>query len=160
MFKIKILSGTNDKQCYDLLSYSINEPINFQVLGWSENQLKSQFNKKINFGLGLFDNNVILAFIVGNLLAIEKNTEYEILILYVSSQSRKLGYASILLNNIPLYLKNKKLKKIYLEVAKDNIAAINLYEKNNYIKTGIRKKYYNIKNRKIDAYFFEKEINE
>ena len=160
MLKIKTLSNINNKECFNLLSDSIDDPVNFKILGWSKEQLKYQLNNKINFGLGLFNNNVILAFIIGNLITIEKNTEYEILILYVSSQSRKLGYADRLLNNIQIFLKKKKLKKIYLEVPKNNKIAIHLYEKNNYIKTGIRKDYYKINNKRVDAYFLERQIND
>ena len=51
----------------------------------------------------------------------------------------------------------KKLEKIYLEVAENNIGAIKLYENNGFRKIGIRKNYYNFSNqKKLDAYFFEK----
>ena len=57
------------------------------------------------------------------------------MLLYVSIHKRKLGYATKLLENIPLTFKKEKLKKIYLEVAADNFKAIKLYKKNNYKQT-------------------------
>ena len=129
-------------------------------LGWSENQFKLQFNNETNFSFGLFEFDKINGFVIGNSITIEKKIEYEILLIYVTNKLRKFGYATELLNNISLFLKKKKLKKIYLEVAADNQKAINLYIKNGYIKKGIRKNYYNFKHNKIDAFFFEKIINE
>ena len=131
----------------------------FRQLGWSKKQFQLQLIKEINFGLVLIYDNKIKGFIIGDLITIEKKLEYEILILYVNSKNRRLGYASKLINNLNLFLK-KKLKKIFLEVAEDNISAIELYEKNNFKKIGIRKNYYlNNKNR-IDALFYQKIINE
>ena len=71
-----------------------------------------------------------------------------------------MGYATKLHNDIQLTLQKHQLNKIYLEVAANNTAAINFYLKNGYEKLGVRKKYYFINNNKIDAYTFEKLINE
>jgi ribosomal protein S18 acetylase RimI-like enzyme len=82
------------------------------------------------------------------------------LLIYVNKDNRKLGYASMLLNEIPVYFREKILNKIYLEVASSNLSALNLYKKNEFQKTGYRKEYYLINDKRIDAYFFEKKINE
>ena len=53
------------------------------------------------------------------------------------------------------------LKKITLEVSKNNIPAINLYQKNDFYKIGERKNYYLFQNNlRIDAFILEKKINE
>ena len=66
----------------------------------------------------------------------------------LKKKKRKLGYASKLLTNIPNFLQNKTMKKIYLEVASNNYQAINLYKKNNFRQNGYRKNYYNIYEKK------------
>ena len=116
--------------------------------------------KEINFRLGLFRGDIFEGFVLGNLITIEKKIEYEILLLYVKIQKRKLGYATKFLKSISLVFNNNQLKNIYLKVAKDNQLAINLYKKNNYLQTGIRKDDYQFSNTKIDVYFIEKIINE
>ena len=132
----------------------------FKRLGWNFNQFKSQILKEINYGLGLFNGHTLEGFLLGDLITIEKTTEYEILLIYVNKKKRNLGYATKLLNNIQITLKKKNLKKIFLEVATNNYQAIKLYEKNKFEKNGIRKNYYLMDNNKIDAFFFEKIIYE
>ena len=160
MLKIKKLYPKHFLACYDLLDADSGDLDYYKKLGWSVNQFQTQFLKEINFGLGLFKGSILAAFVIGDLLTIEKKLEYEILLLYVSIQKRKLGYATKLLQNIPLIFEKKHLKKIYLEVAANNFEAIKLYKKNRYKKTGTRNHYYMLENKKIDAYSFEKIINE
>ena len=71
-----------------------------------------------------------------------------------------MGYATKLLENIQLTLKKNNLKKMFLEVASNNYQAIKLYKKNKFKKIGIRKNYYLMDNNKIDAFIFEKIIDE
>ena len=87
-------------------------------------------------------------------------TVYEILLIYVNNHKRNIGYATKLLENIQLTLKRYNLKKIFLEVASNNIQAIKLYKKNKFKKIGIRKNYYLMDNNKINALVFEKIIDE
>ena len=57
----------------------------------------------------------------------------------IDSIHRNCGKGNILLKE----LINKLLKDITLEVKEDNIPAIKVYEKNGFVKTAIRKGYYN-----------------
>jgi ribosomal protein S18 acetylase RimI-like enzyme len=132
----------------------------FKKLGWKLGQFKSQLFKENNFSLALYSDDSIISFIIGDILSIEKIIEYEILLIYVNFQYRQLGYASKLLNEIPIILKDNPLKKIYLEVASNNFNAIKLYNNNGFIKTGIRKNYYRLNEKIFDAYLFEKKIYE
>ena len=67
---------------------------------------------------------------------------------------QRIGIGSKLLNYL-INLSNETLdtisNKIFLEVHKDNIPAINLYKKFNFVEIGIRKNYYNTKNGRQDA---------
>ena len=56
---------------------------------------------------------------------------------------RHLGIGSKLLSSLINIAKEQNLKTITLEVNVNNQIAINLYNKFNFKKTGLRKKYYN-----------------
>ncbi|WP_291571396.1 ribosomal protein S18-alanine N-acetyltransferase [Clostridium sp. UBA4548] len=60
------------------------------------------------------------------------------------------GLGDILVENLLIIARQKKLIGITLEVRKSNIAAISLYEKHGFITEGIRKQYY--EDNKEDAY--------
>ena len=134
------------------------DTIYFEKIGWKFSQFKNQLSKENNFSLALYKDDLMISFVIGDIISIEKIIEYEILIIYVNFQSRQLGYASKLLNEISLALSKKNLKKIYLEVSSDNFSAIKLYNNNNFIKTGVRKNYYNLENKIFDAFLYEKKI--
>ena len=79
----------------------------------------------------------------------------EILALAVDKNNRRRGVAKSLLTRIKFLAKKKRIKKINLEVANDNLAAIRLYQNMGFFRTGIRKNYYNRDKRKIDAILME-----
>jgi len=144
-----------------LLDIKSGESKYFLNIGWSLDQFKNQLLKDINYSLGIFKNNKLEGFIIGDIISVENIKEYEILLIYVNKQKRNLGNATKLLKNIPLIFNEKQLKKIYLEVAENNLGAIKFYKKNGFKRLGMRKNYYNLQNEiKIDAFFFEKKINE
>ena len=126
----------------------------FLQMGWSADQIINQLNKDTNLSLGAFYNESLVAFIIGNLFNIEKIAEYEILLIYVIEHFRKKGLGTQLINKIKE--NNNHLKKIYLEVSKNNNNAIYLYKKNKYNLINIRKNYYLIKNQKIDSLCYAK----
>ena len=130
MIKIRKLLSEEYGNCFDLLSTKPSDKQYFEKLGWKLHQFKKQLLKKNNFSLALFNDNLMISFVIGDIISIEKIIEYEILIIYVNSKYRKLGYASKLLNKIPLTLNQNQLKKIYLEVSSNNSDAIKLYKSN------------------------------
>ena len=159
MKKVSILRAQDFSKCFNLLDNNNGDKEYFSKIGWKLNQFEQQILKDNNFSIGIFRENILIGFVLGDLINLKKEIEYEILILYVNPTHRNLGFASKLIKNISLLLKEKNLKKIYLEVASNNISAIKLYNRNKFIKVGVRKKYYSI-SKKIDAYIFEKKINE
>ena len=56
---------------------------------------------------------------------------------------RNLGIGTLLLQNLIQISKEQNLNSVTLEVNEHNIPAIKLYEKFNFTKVGLRKKYYN-----------------
>ena len=121
----------------------------FLDMGWSDNQIINQINKKTNLSFGAFYNETLVSFILGDLFIIEKKSEYEILLIYVCKDFRKKGLGTELLNKIEK--NNTRLKKIYLEVSKNNSMGISFYKKMKFIDMYTRKNYFLIKNQKIDA---------
>ena len=90
----------------------------------------------------MFSYQKINAFLIVNLIFIEKVSEYEILFIYVKKTYRRKGLAHRLLNNILTHKNKYKLNKILLEFSKNNISAIHLYKKNIIKLLSIRRNYY------------------
>ena len=127
---------------------------NFLNMGWSSNQIINQFNKDTNLSFGAFYNESLVSFIIGNLFNIEKIAEYEILLIYVSKHFRKKGLGTQLINKIKE--NNSRLKKIYLEVSKNNSEGIAFYTRMKFKTIYTRKNYFLINNKKIDAFAMSK----
>lgn len=72
--------------------------------------------------------------------------EADIMNIVIKKDFRNNGIGSLLLDYLISYSKSINLKTITLEVNEINIPAIKLYEKFDFEKLGIRKKYYNGKN--------------
>ncbi|MFR6021943.1 MAG: ribosomal protein S18-alanine N-acetyltransferase [Clostridia bacterium] len=81
--------------------------------------------------------------------------EADIMNIVIKKDFRNNGIGSLLLDYLISYSKSINLKTITLEVNEINIPAIKLYEKFDFEKLGIRKKYYNGKN---DAIIMSKKI--
>ena len=143
---------TKDDYSYfkNLISYEGKYYDDFLSMGWSENQIINQINKKTNLSFGAFYNETLVSFILGDLFNIEKISEYEILLLYVCKDFRKKGLGTKLLNKIEE--NNTRLKKIYLEVSKNNSEGIAFYKTMKFKTAYIRKNYFLINNKKIDAF--------
>ena len=149
MIKYRKLNKDDDNLFNRFIS---NEGKDYEVflnMGWSEKQIINQLNKHTNFSFGAFYNGSLVSFILGDLFNIEKISEYEILIIYVCKDFRKKGLGTKLLNKIEE--NNTSLKKIYLEVSKNNSEGISFYAKMNFIGMHTRKNYFFINNKYIDA---------
>lgn len=80
--------------------------------------------------------------------------EAEIITIGVAPDARRNGIASAMLVIIEKNIKNQGVKKIFLEVASNNIAGKKLYENNGYKVVGMRPKYYD----GIDAILMAKDL--
>lgn len=72
--------------------------------------------------------------------------EADIMNIVTKKSFRNQGVGSLLLENLISFCKDINLASLSLEVNEDNKSAIHLYEKFNFKKVGIRKKYYDNKN--------------
>tara|TARA_Y100000741_G_scaffold363243_1_gene351032 strand:+ start:112 stop:594 length:483 start_codon:yes stop_codon:yes gene_type:complete len=160
MLSTKILTNKYCLEYNNLLLESGSDYEYFKQLGWSLKEINTQFNKINNFSLGLWESEKLVGLVFGELLIIEKKSEYEIFIIYVHKKYRKKGCGSYLLQSILKSNFTKPLQRISLDVSVSNIPAIKLYNKYNFKQTGIRKKYFLIDSQREDALIFEKKIDE
>ena len=131
----------DDKNLFNIFIYNEGKNYeNFLNMGWSENQIINQLNKNSNLSFGVFYNESLVSFILGDLFNIEKILEYEILLLYVRKDFRKKGIGKKLLNTIEE--NNTCLNKIYLEVSKKNFEGVSFYKKMKFIEMYTRKNYF------------------
>lgn len=149
MINYRKLDKDDNKLFDNLISNEGKYYQDFLNMGWSNNQIINQLNKNTNKSYGAFYNKSLVSFILGDLFNIEKISEYEILLIYVCKFFRKKGLGTKLINQIEI--NNSCLKKIYLEVSKNNSDAILFYKKMKFKTIYIRKSYFSFENKKIDA---------
>ena len=149
MINYRQLTKDDDNFFKNLISCEGKHYNIFFSMGWSKNQIINQMNKKTNLSFGAFYNNMLVSFILGDVFNIEKISEYEILLIYVCKNFRNKGLGTKLIKKIEE--KNAHLKKIYLEVSKNNFEAISFYTKMKFIGMHTRKNYFFINNKHIDA---------
>ncbi len=80
--------------------------------------------------------------IVGGVVLSIVGNESEIFDIFVSENYQKRGIGGKLLGEVEKILVERGVRKIFLEVRKSNKKAISFYEKNGFVKVGVRKKYY------------------
>ncbi len=109
---------------------------------WNYSILKDELNSKNSIYFVAKANQNIVGF-AGMKIILD---EAEIMNIVAKKDFRNQGVGKLLLNRIILEAKNKKLKKLHLEVNEDNKIAIHIYESFGFIQDGKRKNYYNDKN--------------
>lgn len=82
----------------------------------------------------------------------------EILQLVVASNYQRLGHAQMLLEYCMAKLASFGIEQLFLEVRANNIAAINLYHKVGFFEIDIRKNYYLVNQKRIDAIIMSRKL--
>lgn len=103
---------------------------------WSENAVKIQIDRK---QITVYKENGNL---LGYCIFMTAADEGEILRIAVKPDARKRGIGRKLLDGAVKIMASRGASEIFLEVRASNKDAISLYEKFGFIKTGIRKNYY------------------
>ncbi len=158
--KLIKLNHSNINLCENLLLKNIKDYNYFKEIGWNSKQYKLQIKKEVDFSFGLIEMNLLIGFIIGDLITIKKNLEYEILFLYIAKEHRNKGNATFLINSLVDKKIDISINKIILEVDSSNNIGNNFYKKNNFVQTGLRKNYYSFNSKKTDALLYEKIIHE
>lgn len=106
---------------------------------WSINILKNDFeNENSKYIVAKIDNEIVG--FAGIKIILD---EADIMNIAVRTDKRKLGIGSILLEKLIKIAIDSNCNFITLEVNENNFPAIYLYEKYDFEKIGLRKKYYN-----------------
>ena len=106
---------------------------------WNIQNLKSDFEKPNSYYFVAKIDNELVGFAGILKIADEAN----IMNIVTKIDKRRLGIASKLLENLIQKAKDLQCSSITLEVNEHNLSAIHLYEKFNFKRIGLRKKYYN-----------------
>ena len=142
---IKFMDDNSDEYSY------------FKKIGWNLKNIESQFNKVNNYSLGYFKANNLVGLLIGDAIKNDNDYDLELHILIVSKDQRRKKIATKLLNYIETNYFN--FSKIFIEVAEDNVEAINFYQKNNFVFLNFRHNYYRYNDKNIHAKCFIKNIN-
>lgn len=112
---------------------------NFPMVFSSKEQIENEFKNNVftRYFIYLEKNNII-----GFINYYDLYDRYEIANLYVKEENRNQKIGSKLLEKVIKLGEQQQIKNITLEVKKDNVYAIKLYEKNKFKKVAIRKAYY------------------
>ena len=129
----------------------------FKNIGWNIKNIESQLSKDNNYSLGYYEDNNLVGVLIGDLIKNDKKYDLELHILFVLKDERRKKIATKLLNYIET--NNLNFSKIFIEVAEDNVEAINFYQKNNFVFLNFRHNYYRYNDKNIHAKCFIKEIN-
>ena len=112
-----------------------------------EQEIIRNLNSKYFYSHLCLTNNLVSGFIIAQRVL----NNFEIYSLFVAPDSRRLGIAMTLLNDLIRMCKKQRIEKILLEVMEINKAAKNLYLKNDFEIYAERKNYYKQENKKINA---------
>jgi len=82
--------------------------------------------------------------------------EAEILSLEIKSKYKNKGFGSLLFKKIESYFVDKKIRRCFLEVNKNNILAINFYKKIGFVYIKNIKNYYKVNNLYQDGLLLQK----
>ena len=86
--------------------------------------------------------------VVGFIVFYRVKDEIEIIKIGIMKSCQRKNCGSLIINKIK---KLNNIRKIFLEVSIENTQAINFYLKNGFKKIGIRKAYYKVNKKRIDA---------
>ena len=157
MNRISLINKEHLLSIINFINYNRDEFNYFKNIGWNIKNIESQFSKNINYSLGYFEDNNLVGVLIGDKIKNDKEYDLELHILFVSTDERRKKIATKLLNYIET--NNVNISKIFIEVAEDNVEAINFYQKNNFVFLNFRHNYYKYNDKNIHAKCFIKNIN-
>ena len=157
MNRISLINKEHLKSIINFINYNSHEFNYFKNIGWNIKNIESQFSKDNNYSLGYFQDNNLVGVLIGDTIKNDKVYDLELHILFVSKDERRKKIATKLLNYIEK--NNLNFSKIFIEVAEDNVEAINFYQKNNFVFLNFRHNYYRYNDKNIHAKCFIKNIN-
>lgn len=129
--KIEHLTEQNINEVYDISNEQFGKE------SWTISQFKECLNNKNYMSFVATKNNKVTSFLIAQNLIDSIN----LLLIATKNQFKKLGLASVLINELQKFSQKNNLK-IWLEVKESNTPAINLYKKFGFNVLYLRKNYY------------------
>ena len=157
MNRISLINKENLLSIINFINDNSDDFNYFKNIGWNIKNIESQFSKNNNYSLGYYQADNLVGVLIGETIKNDKEYDLELHILYVSKDQRRKKIATKLLNYIET--NNLNFSKIFIEVAEDNVEAINFYQKNNFVFLNFRHNYYRFNDKNIHAKCFIKNIN-
>ena len=157
MNRISLINKEQLSSVIKFIDNNSNEFNYFKMIGWNLKNIESQFSKNNNYSIGYYEGNNLAGVLIGDSIKNDNAYDLELHILFVSKDLRRKKIATKLLNYIET--NNVNFSKIFIEVAEDNVEAINFYQKNNFVFLNFRHNYYRYNNKNIHAKCFIKKIN-
>lgn len=105
---------------------------------WSETSLSDLLKQSHYYGLGYYQQGVLKAFSVMTII----DDEAEIVAFGVMPDFRRQGLGQILWESLAVFLKEKNVNCVFLDVSVSNYAAVAFYKKMSFIELSTRKDYY------------------
>tara|TARA_B110000438_G_scaffold156458_1_gene150072 strand:- start:209 stop:637 length:429 start_codon:yes stop_codon:yes gene_type:complete len=105
---------------------------------WTEYHFKRDINNKISVNWVYQNDNHVIGYLFGWKVM----DEYHLNNIAVAESFRRNRIGIHLLKNMLSYLKEVKVKSVFLEVSSSNLPALKLYEKMSFVPQGERKDYY------------------
>ena len=157
MNSISLINKEDLSSIIKFMDDNSNEYSYFKMIGWNLKNIESQFSKVNNYSLGYYKFNNLIGLLIGEKIKNDKDYDLELHMLFVSKDQRRKKIATKLLNYVET--NNINFSKIFIEVAEDNVDAINFYQKNNFVFLNFRHNYYRYNTKNIHAKCFIKKIN-
>jgi len=130
MISIKQINEKDVDLCYELDLDTISL--------WSKKQWANEFKKEGTKVFGLLIRNLVIGVCVFQVVLDEAQINYFV----VNQKFRKKGFGSYLMNYLIEKCEKLNLKKLLLEVSKNNVTAERFYTRFDFFTVGIRKNYY------------------
>ena len=130
MISIKQINENDIELCYELDSNTISL--------WSKTQWDKEFKKDDTRVFGLLISNLLIGICVLQVVLDEAQINYFV----VDQKFRERGFGSHLMMHLIKRCQRLNLKKLILEVSKNNVNAEKFYNKFDFSTVGIRKNYY------------------
>ena len=130
MISIKKINVKDIDLCYELDSNTISL--------WSKKQWANEFKKEDIKVFGLLLANLVIGICVFQVVLDEAQINF----FAVNKKFRKRGYGTYFMSYLIKQCKEINIKKLFLEVSKNNINAEKFYNRFDFFTVGIRRNYY------------------
>ena len=128
--EIKKINKKDAEMCFQLDSDTISL--------WSRNQWEEELIKDDVYVFGILSSKNIIGICLFQKIIDEAQINY----FSVNQKFRRLGLGTYLMKFILKECEILKIRKLLLEVSKNNLVAEDFYNKFNFLTVGVRKKYY------------------